>query len=809
MIRNYLTTALRNLTKHKSFSLINMIGLSFGLTACLLIAAFVYDENQFDRFIPEGGQVYRIYSEYTNSTGTQKMAVTPPVFATLLRKDFPEVETTSRVLMTAAHKTLFEVEGKKLYEESGIIADSNFFEVLPLPGVFGSPHQWLADPSSIAISDEMSARFFGNANPVGKQLIMDKTPMLVKGVFTKNPKFHLSFDYIIPLSAAQIPAERMQSWGWHQFVNYVKLKKGSNVEKLQTKFQQEVKIQSDVKNNHEAQSADKPFFQPLGKIHLYSADLKFDMATRGNIVYVYALTIIAGIILLIACFNFVNLSTAKSLQRAKEVGVRKTIGADRKQLILQFMGETMLLMTLSMIISVLLAGLLIPWLNEFTNKQIKLGLLFNPPAIAFIILIILLAGTLAGFYPAIVLSGFKPVQVLKGNATSLAEPGKNAWLRKSLVIGQFALSVLLTISAIIVLRQVNYLHNKDLGFNKEQIMFFPMRGDKMFHNSETFKQELLRSPGISSVSIGYGYPGDAVAGDEIITNINGKPETHSATQLAADYDYVKTLGLEIIQGRDFSRSMSTDRDHSWIINETAVRLLGFGTPAKAIGQKLSWHPWDGNNKDSLKTGLVVGVVKDFNYKSLYDQVEPAVIQIYPEAAWKVAVKFSGSNIGRSIDQVKSVWNRFAPEYPIEYKFLDENFEQMYRSEDKLKSLLLIFTGIAIFVACLGLLGLAAYHASRRRKEVGIRKVLGASTENLIYLLSKDFIKLVLISLIISSPIAWYFMNKWLQDFAYRINIGWTVFLLAGLLAIGVALATVSLQALKAAWDNPVKSLRTE
>jgi putative ABC transport system permease protein len=785
-----------------------MIGLSCGLTASLLIAAFVYDESQFDRFISEGDQIYRVCTGYTNSTGTQKMAVTPPAFARLLNMDFPEVEAVTRVLMTAVHKTLFEAAGKKLYEESGIIADSNFFDVFPLSGPYGSTGKWIKDRSSLVISDETSERYFGAENPVGKQMLMDKVPMQISGVFRKNSKFHLQFDYVVPLSSTGIPAERMESWGWHQFFNYVQLKKGSDVNNLEAKFQREVKARSNV-SIYDAQAFDKPFLQPLKKIHLYSSDLKFDTAVRGNIVYVYALTIIAGIILLIACFNFVNLSTAKSLQRAREVGVRKTIGANRKQLMLQFVGETMLLMTISMAISIIFASLLLPWLNAFTNKQIPGALLASPMSIVFIILVIIIASALAGFYPAIVLSGFKPVQVLKGNASALQEPGKSAWLRKSLVVGQFALSVMITISAIIVLRQVNYLHNKDLGFNKEEIMFFPMRGDNMSHKAETFRQELLRLPGISSVSIGYGYPGDAVAGDEVITYINGKQETHFATQLTVDYDYIKTLGLKIIQGRDFSRSMNTDRDHAWIINETAVKLLGFGTAEKAIGQKLSWHPWDGNNKDSLKTGLIIGVVRDFNYKSLYDKVEAAVIQIYPEAAWKVAVKLNGKSIGRSIDQVKSVWDKFAPEYPLEYKFLDENFEQMYRAEDKLKTLLLIFTGIAIFVACLGLLGLAAYHASRRRKEVGIRKVLGASTGNLVFLLSKDFIKLVLISLIISSPVAWYFMNKWLQDFAYRINIGWAVFLIAGLIAIGIALTTVSIQALKAAWDNPVKSLRTE
>jgi putative ABC transport system permease protein len=497
------------------------------------------------------------------------------------------------------------------------------------------------------------------------------------------------------------------------------------------------------------------------------------------------------------------------LQRAKEVGVRKTIGADRKQLIFQFIGETMFLTFISIIISVALAIISLPWLNDFTGKNISIALFASPTAILLFIALTFVVGLLAGFYPALVLSSFRPIKVLKGSSSGNEEAGKIPWLRHGLVIVQFALSVLLIISAIVVYTQVNYLHNKDLGFNKEQIMFFPMRGDNMFKNADAFKNELMKAPGVSKVSIGYGFPGDAVAGDEIIVLRNGQQVNESVTQLMVDFDYIETLGLQVIAGRDFSRSMGTDKDHAWIINETAVKQLGFETPQKAIGKILYWHPWGASNPDSLKTGQVIGVVKDFNYKSLYDKVEAAVLQIFPDAAWKVAVKMKTADLSNTINSVKNTWNKFSSEYPIEYKFLDENFEEMYNAEDKLGTLLWIFTSIAIFVGSLGLFGLAAYSAERRRKEVGIRKVLGATTQGIVLLLSKDFIKLVIISLTISSPLAYYLMHQWLDDFAYRINLAWWMFAVAAIVAISIAFITVSFQAIKAAIANPVKSLRTE
>ncbi|HUQ97660.1 MAG TPA: ABC transporter permease, partial [Chitinophagaceae bacterium] len=487
MWQNFFKTAFRNLGKHKSFSAINIAGLTLGLTACLLIGLFVRDEKQYDTFIPDGDRVFRVYNEYTNSEGTDNRAPAPPMFATTLKKEFPEVEQTARVLMLQETKTLFEVGAKKLYEQSGYFVDSTFFNVFPLPFVSGSPAKALDDPKSIVLSQDMANRLFGSVDPVGKQVLMNKTPLQVTGVFKAAPKFHLQFHYMLPLSAAGLPQERMESWGWQQFYNYVKVKKGANVKALETKFQKLVQQETDRFNKDGSKSLNVPHLQPLRKIHLYSASFKMDAAIRGNSVYVTALTLIAIFILLIACFNFINLATAKSLQRAKEVGVRKSIGASRNQLLYQFIGETTLLAYISHFIAVILTFLLLPTLNNFTDKQISVAVFSSPLLLIFLLLLAFVVGVLAGFYPALVLSRFQPVKVLKGSVVTDAAPGKTPWLRHTLVVVQFALSVLLIISALVVFQQVSYLHHKDLGFSKEQILFFPMRGDSLFKNNEAFK----------------------------------------------------------------------------------------------------------------------------------------------------------------------------------------------------------------------------------------------------------------------------------------------------------------------------------
>ncbi|MBC6989061.1 ABC transporter permease [Hymenobacter sp. BT491] len=805
MFKNYLKVAYRNLVRHKGFSFLNIAGLALGLTACLLIGLFVHDELQYDKFLPGGERVYRVYTEGTESETPATMASVPPMFATAMQQEFPEVEQSTRILMYSGIG-LLEVGDKKLYIEDGLIADSTFFDVFPLPFQYGAAAHALDAPASIVLADDVAKRFFGNENPVGKEIKMNKQTLLVKGVLQNTQaKFHLKVNYVVPLSLAEIPAKRMKSWGWQQFYTYVRLKPGTDSKQTQAKLQDYItqKVQPQMPKDDPIKFV--PHLQPLQDIYLYSASFKYDLGPRGNITYVKALSIIAAFILLIACFNFVNLATAKSVQRAKEVGIRKTIGASQQQLMLQFLIETVLLTFISVVIATVLTSLLLPTLNEFTGKQMTFNLFANPTIALILLVLTVVVGVVAGFYPALVLSGFKPIKVLKTAVVSEGMFGRVQWLRHGLIVIQFSLSIFLIVSAIIVFLQVEYLYNKDLGFNRDQIMFFPMRGENMNKNYETFKNELLKSPGVTSVSIGYGFPGDAVAGDAITVPTKGEQKPYPVTQLMVDYDYLKTLGLQLVTGRNFSKELTTDKDHAFIINETAVKELGFGTPEQALGKTLLWEI----KPDSLKKGQIIGVVKDFHYKSLYDRVEPAVLQINSADYWKVAVKLRADNITSSVNGVKEVWNKFAPDYPIEYKFLDENFIKMYKAEDKLKSLLWVFTGIAVFVGCLGLFGLATYAAERRKKEIGIRKVLGADTSTIVALLSKEFLKLVMVAAIIAFPVAWLVMRKWLEDFAYRINIPLWVFLAAGVAAVTVAFLTISYQAIKAATTNPIKNLRTE
>lgn len=799
MLQNFLKTTLRNILAHKGFSLINILGLTLGLTACLLIGLFVRDEKHYDQFVPGAESIFRVYQQ-ADTDADEIIATAPPTFATALRQNFPGVEETLRV-MAFNSKELFEVGQKKLYETGGFITDSNFFELFPLPLRYGSYQKALEGPNSIVISEGMSRRFFGEEDPVGKTIEFDKTLFTIKAVIRDDIKFHLPVNFMVNMGAVGLQAESLQNWQWYPFNTYVRLKEGADYKDLEGKFQHYSAPYLKGEGG-----ANVPYFQPLLDIHLYSSRFKYDIAERGNITYVNVLIIIALFILLIAAFNFVNLATAKAMHRAKEVGVRKAIGASRKQLVIQFIGETLVLASISMAIAICCTYLLLPVLNQFTEKTIVFDL-FTSPSLAIVILALtLLVGILAGFYPALVLSAFRPVHVLKGAILTDALPGKKLWLRHGLVIIQFTLSALLIISSTVVIQQVNYMSNKDLGFQKDQVMFIPMRSEAMIKNQESFKNALLQQGDVASVSIGYGFPGD-MFGDGMMT-VREKPEVKPtrATQLMADHDYIKTLGLQLVAGRDFSKNRADD-NAAYVINETAVKALGLGTPQQAVGKTLSWPTW--RKPDSLKTGSIIGVVKDFHYKSLHERVEPAVLHIYPDAYSRIAVKLKGGSIGKALAKIKTLWNEFSPDYPMEYTFLDDSFQKMYAAEQKLKSLLSLFTAVTIFVACLGLFGLAAFAAERRRKEIGIRKVLGATVKGVVVLLTKDFIKLVLVSLVLASPAAWYLMSEWLENFSYRIDIRWWMFALAGFLTVLLAVFTVSLQAVKAALVNPVKNLRAE
>jgi putative ABC transport system permease protein len=807
MFKNYFKVALRNLYRYKGFSLINIAGLAIGITGCLLIALFVWDELQYDKFVKDGDRIYRIYNQGVADAGANIAAVTPPAFTSHSQQQFPEVESATRILMWPG-RMLIENGNKRAYEEKGFIADSTFFSMFPLLFLKGDSKTALEGPTSVVITEELAAKYFGTEDPIGKTLKLNKTDFSVKGVVASLPEhFHLSFNYVLPLSAAGVPAERMQSWGWNQFYSYVKLKEGANVAALENKLQEAVKKQA-AANPNEGEARSLPHFQSLKDIHLGSANFEYDNAKRGNQTYVKGLTIIAIFVLLIACFNFINLATARSFRRAKEIGVRKVIGADRKQLIIQFTGETVLISFIAIILGVVATLLILPALNDFTGKAIAFNPISNPLLGLLIIIVALLIGIISGIYPALVMSGFQPIKVLKGLKPTGGGNTSAATLRQSLVIVQFALSALLIVCTVIVYRQMNYLHQKDLGFNKDQIVYFNVQG-KVAETPQVFKEELKRSAGVVSVTGGYGLPGDQFATDGIIVPGKNEDKEQTAIHLMVDHDYLKTMGAEVVAGRDFSTQFSTDIKEAFIINETAVRELGFGTPEAAIGQRLSWKQWDADSLNPFKQGKIIGVVKDFHVKSLHEKISTTVIHIYPSALVKMAVKVKTAELPATIDFIKATWNKFSLDFPLDYKFLDENFAAMYAAEDKLSALLWIFTVMAIFVGCLGLFGLASFSAEQRVKEIGIRKVLGASVLNIVAMLSKTFLKPVAIASLISFPIAWWAMNNWLNDFEYRIGISWSVFAIAGVAVLLIALITVSFQSIKAATLNPVKNLRTE
>jgi putative ABC transport system permease protein len=809
MLKNYLKTTLRNLWRYKGFGLINILSLTIGLVGCLVIALFVWDEKQYDKFLPGSENIYRIYEERHEDNGLTYAACVPPAFATFLKNEYPEVSATTRILMRN-DKFLLENGDKAAYEEKGMLVDSNFFQLFPVPFLNGDKNTALNEPNSVVVSESIARKYFGNENAMGKTLKIDKGDCIIKGVFADLPEhFHLRIEYLLPMSAAAIPKERMEKWTWSQFYTYVKLKPGAKIQSLQDKFQAFVK-KGDFPTQEPSELSLVPFFQPLKDIHLKSSAFVYDNAVRGNETYVKALSLIALFVLIIACFNFINLATARSFRRAKEIGVRKVVGADRRQLVIQFIGETVLLSLFSMFLATGITTFIVPWLNEFTGKSIRFHPLTNVPLALMIVAAGVVIGTFAGIYPALVLSRFQPITVLK--SSKLVGSGGTSWLRPALVVIQFTLSVLLIVSTIIVYRQTKYLNTKDLGFNKDQVVYFQVR-DSLESNPktlETFKSELRTSPNIVSVTSGYGLPGDQFAGDGVKLSNKEDEKQRPCNLFVGDYDYIKTLGLRLIAGRDFSREMTTDEKEAFIINETAVKEWGFGTPEKAIGQPIYWNEWaPKDTTQPVKKGKVIGVVQDYHYKNLHEKVSPSVIQIYPQVVYKVAVKARTADMRGTIAFINKKWTQFVPAYPLDYKFMDETYGTMYKSEQKLSELLWIFTVMAIFIGCMGLFALAAFSAEQRTKEIGIRKVLGANIFNIVGLLSRNFLALVLLASLIAVPIAWWAMNNWLSDFPYRVNLNVWIFAIAVIAAVLVAFITVGVQSLKIATSNPVKDLRTE
>lgn len=791
MIRNYLKTALRNLWKHRAFSFINIMGLTVGMTACFLIFLYVQFELSYDAFNTKADRIYRVVTDI--KTPSEVIKASGPAWAVPpnLKEEFPEIEAFVRI----SNNSLLVRKGDiKFQEENAAFADSAFFQVFDIKLLQGNPRKALTDQMSVVLSQTTAKKYFGNSNPVGQTLLLtgDGIPATVTGLMQDMPEnSQVKAGMLVSMTTRTIRfnPDLDKQWGSYGSVAYLLLKPGTNAKALQAKFPAFIEKRNG-KQEKESQMYATLLLEPLSDVYLYST-----RDGNGNINNVYIFSIIAVFILLIACINFINLTTARSTERAKEVGIRKVVGAGKAQLTRQFIGESVIISVIACLLTLGLAALLLPVFNQLAGKQVSAGIFSNWQYLGMLLLAALGIGFLAGIYPALVLSAFKPIIVLKGR---FATGARGILLRKGLVVAQFSISISLIIGTLVVYRQMNFMRNRDLGFNKEQTLIIDTNGDP---GKDAFKQALTSLPAVKSVSLSSSVPGTGNPGAySEIENSKGDLQVANLDLYFVDFDYIKQYDMKIVAGRAFSRDFLTDTTQAMVINETAVKLFGYTSPQQAIGRR--FKQWG-------REGKIIGVIKDFHFRSLQQDIKPLTMRIEPGGSNLVSVKISTANLPATLAAIENKWKTTIPNRPYSYTFLDEIFDRQYRAEERFGKLFFNFAVLAIFISCLGLLGLAAYSTLQRTKEIGIRKVMGASVSGIVNLLSKDFLKLVIISFFIAAPAAWYFMNQWIQGFAYRTPIAWWIFVVAGIAALVIALATISFQAIKAAVTSPVKSLRSE
>lgn len=801
MLSNYLKIGLRNLLKHKLFSTITVSGMAISLASCLLIFIYVWDELSYDRFYPDAERTYRVYTIRTGNDGvTNYLPIVPPTFGPTLENDYPEVISTLRIMDTYGSQ-LFEIKGEKIKESKGVYAEQTIFDMLAVQLLKGDPLSALSKPKSVILSESMAKKYFTDTNPVGELITISGDEFQITGVFEELPVHsHLELNYIMSFETLRefISAERLKSWRWQQFFTYVKLQSAASAEQFEAKLEDFAK-----KYGHPITEPIgfiyTPHIQDIKDIHLYSSNFEWEMAKRGNGQSIFVLAGTALFILVIACLNFINLSTARSIKRMKEVGIRKVAGAVRSQLIIQFISESVIITSLGLLLAIAITQIAFPYLNQFTGKSIP-----SPFDFKFILELsgfAVVLGLLSGSFPAFQLSRFRPAAIIYNRSGSRKETG---FYRNALVVLQFIFSFFLIIGSMIVLSQNDLLHNKDLGFNKDQLLVMSLNSAAR-KNFEAVKQEFLQNPNVISATAGFGLPGDIVSGDGII-DPTIKQEL-PANMFCIDYDYVKTLDLKIVAGRDFSKDFGTDGRRGFLLNETAVKAYGFGTPEEAIGHPLEWDMWQEWEGDTIKRGEVIGVVKDFHFKSLRDQLSPVVLHIYPPSYYTLTLKIKPEDMASTIAYCKSTYEKLMPESIFSYKFLDENFEKMYKSEEKLSSLFTIFSAIAILVACMGLFGLVEYSVNQRIREIGIRKVFGASLNSLLILLTQKYFLLILIAFALVIPLTYMAADEWLSSFAYRINVSPWIYAKACLIIMAITVSTVSFHSIKAALTNPTNTLR--
>lgn len=810
MIKNFLKIAWRNLVKNKAYSFINITGLAIGLSCFLLIALYVMDELSYDRFYPDADRIYRIHSDIRFGGANLHMPVTSDMMGQILKKDYPQIENYTRIYTFSGNKLIRK--GNDYIDEARVAnVDSTFFDVFQLVVTEGDIKHALVDPNTVVITESTAKKYFGTVRVLGKTIEVrdEKNPFykvtaIVKDI-PENAHFH--FNFFFSMKNADY------NWGQftsHNFYTYIRLKPGSDYKAFEKNFNQyitkyvlpEAQQLMNIKSMDEFKSAGNSLeysLMPLTDIHLRS-DRSFELGVNGNMQYVYIFSAVALFILLIACINFMNLTTAHSANRAKEVGIRKVLGTEKHNLISQFLFESTMTVLFSLLIAVIVVYAVLPMFNGIAGKQITMMNLFTPYAIAMLVAIPFIVGLIAGSYPAFYLSAFKPIEILKGR---LKLGSKSGGLRSVLVVFQFAVSIILITGTIVVYKQLHYIQTKNLGFNKEQVLIIDGIS-ALNNNKQAFKNEVLQMPGVMSGTLsGYLPVSNSYRSDHTYSRdaVMDAKNSFNMQNWRIDYDYIKTLGMQIIKGRNFSREFGGDSS-SIIINETTAKFLGYDDP---VGKKIYTSLGD-DGKPTFYT--IIGVVKNFNFETLHQTVGPLCFLLgggYGSGIFKV----NTSNIQTLISQIQNKWKTLSPGLPFNYRFLNDSFDEMYRAEERVGKIALIFSVLAIFVACLGLFGLATFIAEQRTKEIGIRKVLGASVQGIVQMLSKDFIKLVAIAFVLSAPLAWWAMHNWLQDFAYRINIEWWMLAAAGLGALSIALITVSFQAIKAALANPVKSLRTE
>lgn len=789
MFKNHLKVALRTILHNKTYTFINLLGLATGIAVCFLIFLWVADEIRYDRFHEDADRIYRTIWEARFGDNQWQIPLGPVPVAEALKTHFPEVEHVTR--LRPERRTVRQGE-EYMIEDRFLYVDESFFDVFSVNFLAGDPATALRAPEAVVLTEEMARKYFPDQSPIGQTLVLeDGTALWVTAVVERfPPQSHFHFDFLAPLQTLSIIAQRRNHWGSGTVYTYLKLKDGESAAQLQAKFADyvEKEIHGEVQ---ETGNYNRFRLQPLTDIHLYS-HLRYELAPNGNATYVTIFAIVGSFILILACINFINLATARSARRAREVGIRKVLGSQRGQLVRQFLSESLVYVVLAVALALFLAELSLPLFNGFTGKELTFAFFSSPQALLLLTGIAVVVAVLAGTYPAFLLSSFLPVHTLRRRVTAGA--GGDT-LRNILVVTQFCISIALIIGTLVVGKQLAYLQEKQLGFDKEHVLI--VQGVRELGNRYTLLRDRLAAhPAVVTASAAQTLPGRPFDSTIFEPEQPANYETSSLTYAMIDEHFVEVLGLKLAAGRNFSHKFATDSS-AFLINETAAKALGWREP---VGKRMTMS--------GVIEGRVIGVVEDFHIESLHNEVKAVV---FPFGRWQpayLAVRLQAGKLAEGTAAVKAIWENMTP-HPFRYSFLDRDVQQLYETEQRVRRIFTVFSSLAIVIACLGLFGLTAFTAEQRTKEIGIRKVLGASFAGVVGLLSKDFLRLVMIAFVIAVPIAYFAMLRWLEDFAYRVELSPEPFAVAGALAVLVALVTVSGQAIKAALANPVETLRYE